>query len=381
MKIRSYPLLIGLLAVLLATPAAGQSTRLRQRLLERKLTQVVTVAWQDQRLGAAASQLGQLYDVPIWRDRRVDPNQSISLTQTNQPLANVFSALAEGQSLSFAVLPGVLYLGPDDAGEQLETLLAVRRLDLSEAASEARRAWLTPLPYEWPRLSEPTSLLREAAHAAGAQLHNAEQVPHDLWDAGSATLAPLDLATIVLFGFDLTLRVDAQGRQATVVDIERPIEIVRTYSAENLDRDKLAELRKALPQATLTIDRQEVRLAGTLAQHRRFAALTDNRSADATTSPSTQATAQRQTPSGRRTRQVYTLAIENQPVGSTVTQLAGHLGLSVVWQLGENAEAIRLRRVSCKVREATLDELLEALLTPAGLAAERNGRRLEIRPR
>ena len=62
-------------------------------------------------------------------------------------------------------------------------------------------------------------------------------------------------------------------------------------------------------------------------------------------------------------------------------QLARQLGLSVTWQLGDDAEAIRATRVSCEVREATLEELFEALLAPAGLAAQRRGNQLVIAPR
>lgn len=376
---------ISLLAGLLANSAAGQSTRFRQRQLHQKLSHPVTVAWQDQRLGLATSRLAALYHVPIWRDRRVDPNQSVSLTQTRQPLGDVFAMLAEQRSLSVAVLPGVLYLGPTNAGERLETLLAVRRANLTEASSTTRRKWLTPVKFEWPRLSEPAAILRDVAAHVGVQLQGAEQVPHDLWDAGSVTVAPVDVATLVLFGFDLTLRIDPQGSEVTVVDIERPIEIVRTYRLEDEDRTKLGAFQQAAPGARLKVDQGQVELAGTLAQHRKFAGLIGATSMSAAiktqAKPAASAPAREQTATAARSQQVYTLDLENQPVGPTIMQLAAQLDLAVVWRLGEEAEAIRGRRVSCRVREATLDELLHALLTPAGLAAERDGRRLVIEPR
>ena len=66
---------------------------------------------------------------------------------------------------------------------------------------------------------------------------------------------------------------------------------------------------------------------------------------------------------------------------SRIDQLAAQLGLSVTWDPAIEAVEPNVRDalISCEVRDANVDHLLQAILAPAGLAAERDGLSLTLR--
>jgi hypothetical protein len=91
-----------------------------------------------------------------------------------------------------------------------------------------------------------------------------------------------------------------------------------------------------------------------------------------------------QTPSNApASKQVFTLRVENQPVGKVLDQLANRLD----WKLDVDEPAIRAaglsldRLVSFEVENADEDQLLEAVLKPAGLSAARSDQRIRVAPR
>ncbi|MEQ8836592.1 MAG: hypothetical protein RID07_07290, partial [Lacipirellulaceae bacterium] len=67
---------------------------------------------------------------------------------------------------------------------------------------------------------------------------------------------------------------------------------------------------------------------------------------------------------------VFTLKIENQPVGAVTDQLAKQLKLTVTW--AAETKPLRNQLVSCQVRDASLEELLATVLAPAKLKATQN---------
>jgi hypothetical protein len=79
--------------------------------------------------------------------------------------------------------------------------------------------------------------------------------------------------------------------------------------------------------------------------------------------------------------QRFTLRIENKPVGAVIDHLAKQLDLEVTWDpaLQAGPKTRRDAFVSCEVREANIDGLLKAILSPAKLAFQRDGRRVAIR--
>jgi hypothetical protein len=84
-----------------------------------------------------------------------------------------------------------------------------------------------------------------------------------------------------------------------------------------------------------------------------------------------------------RTKQLYTLRVQEKPVDAVLRELDQRLN----WNIEIDEASIRAAgrsldaRVSFSVEDAEQDELLEALLKPAGLDFRRDGERLRIIPR
>jgi len=316
------------MACLPSTQLSAQAGAAAEQQLGRRLGQKVTVTWQGQQLGAALVRLAEAQGIAVWLDRRVDPSAPIEFTADERPLGEVFAGVAKPRQCAVTAFHGVLYVGPEQTAGELLTLSAAARESLAKAPAKARSRWLKPEPWSFPRLSEPRPFVASLAKSMGVTLHGDERIPHDLWPARELPpMAALDRLVLVLAGFDLTCEISADGRRLHVTPIKRPLNI-----------------RGAAPQRPAIAKRA----------------------------------APGNTPAGERR---FTLKIENQPLGRVLDQLAYPLKLQIEWDdsLQQNPAAGREAVVSCDVRQVDLDGLLEALLAPAGLAFERDGKRVKIR--
>ena len=289
--------------------------------LQQKLQRKVAVTWQGQQLAVALGRLTNAGDIPLWLDRRVDRRQTVTMQFADLPLAQALEKIAERQSLGFVQLESIVYLGPQQTALELPTLISQARNQLTQMPAKQKRRWLRKDKTAWPSLSEPRTLAESWLHKAGLQLQGSKKISHDLWPEQSLPpLALVDRLVLLLAGFDLTCKIAPDGVGCEIVPINRPL--------------------KLLPQR----------------RHPRGKP------------PKAQA--------GPSSRQLFTLRLENQPLGKVLDQLARQLQLQVVWET-EKREA-RSQHISCDVQNADLDALLQSVLTPAGLQHQRQGKQITI---
>jgi hypothetical protein len=345
------------------------------RSLDRRLDQSVTIAWQGEQLGPALERLAASQKFPLWIDRRVDTSTPVDLAISNQPVRAALETALASHDLAAVDFHGVLYVGPRQSADELPTLSAIAMQSVSKAPAAGRAGWLKTEAWSFPRLSEPRALLSQLADAAGSRLHDEQLMPHDLWPARSLPAMPaIDRAVLLLVGFDLTPKLSADGRQLEVLGIRRPVALVNSYI---VSRARLAAVKAALaeaPDAKVEWNGARLTLVARAAAHQSVKrAITETRPSVASRRPP---------PSSRTTEQRFTLKIDNQPVGAVIDQLARQLQLDVQWDLGIGAgnQGMRAMRVSCDVHDADLDELLSAVLTPAGLAFKRQDKTVAIEP-
>jgi hypothetical protein len=247
----------------------------------------------------------------------------------------VLAAVAAPRGLGVVRLGRLTYLGPPSAAERLPRLAAMRAEEIARLPAGQRSRLRPEEPLDWPRLAQPRDLVAELVGRRGWRLEQVELVPHDLWAAGALPELPLaEQLTVLLIGFDLSFEV--RGR-------ERALKIV------------------PLDEAALERSAGAKRHAG--------------READA---PPRQGPA---TSTG--TRRVYTLRVAEQPVRAVLQELGRRLNWPI--EIDERAIGAAGRsvdeRVSFAVENATQEELLEALLRPAGLSFRRDGERIRVVPR
>jgi hypothetical protein len=291
--------------------------------LSQKLALPISASWQGQALATTLQRLADSQDIALWLDRRVDRQQRVTAQFVDLPMEAALEQIIQAHTLGLATCNQVLYIGP--AARELKTLLHLARDQAKQLPASQQRRWLKAAAVRWPARSEPRSLATSWLDQAGLGLVEGERIPHDLWPAQALPPLPVtDRLVLLLVGFDLTCQVAPDGHSCQVVPIPRPLRL----AAERAPR------KTAPPsaQSDLTQKREG------LAQKR------------------------------------LTLEIRNQPVGKVLDQLAQTLGLEVRWQQGVAQTA----QVSCRVHEATLEELLEALLQPVDLRYQRTGQQLLI---
>jgi len=169
--------------------------------------------------------------------------------------------------------------------------------------------------------------------------------------------------TYLLHDFDLTWIAARDGKQISIVPIQRPVTIRRQHREAAL---------AAVPSGTVmpeqihpTPSQGLVSVEATVETHELIAGRPQART-DAS---------QRRAKSRQQTRQVFTLRVREQPVGTILKHVAQQTGLEFdVAKLSESELSQLTKRVSFEVTNASLDELLQAICKPASLrATRRNG--------
>lgn len=332
-----------------------------------------TIQWQRVPLQNALGRLREVFDQPVFVDGRTDPSLRVSLEIEDATLNDVLQALSDAASLGYSNLQQLHYLGPPAAAEQLRTVAEVRRAEASRLPASRKASLELKQSLTWSRLTEPRQLIAKLVERRGWRIGRAERIPHDLWAAGELpAMALTDQLTVLLLGFDLTYEIKPGKRTLEIRPLEE-VTIRREYQLPSQSSDATEPLQQVLRAAkSHRLDAAKLTVDARVEQHERLAELLGGRDS--------QSPADRRS---RQTKQVYTLRVEEQPVGAVLNELAARLG----WALEIDGEAIRAaglsldRRVSFSVENSDEDELLNAVLRPAGLDFRRGGERLRIVPR
>ncbi len=293
--------------------------------------QTAAIHWQQVPLRDALARLQALFDESIFVDRRVDPSMRVSLDIESGSAEEVVRAIAAGHDLGVARLGSLVYLGPRGAADQLRAISAARTQETARLPPDLRMSLAQKLSISWPRLGEPRGAIGAILEHRGWRLVNADAIPHDLWSAGE--LPKLTLAeqlTVLLIGFDLTYELRPNDRSIEIVPLKGTF---KSAGAGTVSK------RSATPPSH-TGNKQGVRL-------------------------------------------VYTLNVQEQPVGAILQALAKKRN----WAIQIDDESIRKaglsldKRVSFSVEGVDREHLLDAILSPAGLDYRLDGDQVRIIPR
>ncbi len=288
---------------------------------------VYSIHWQHLPVAAAASRLEELTGAIVMLDRRVDPTQRVDLELEDLSTVEIIAQLAANCALGDTRFERLYYIGPRPVADRLAALATLRRREVASMLAPLRKTLMARRQIGWPALTEPRQLIVHMLQEHGWQTAADDRIPHDLWPSGELpSMALADQLTLLLVGFDLTYHIQPTRQTIEIVPL-----------------DWEAIKPKQPPRAEIT-KRARSPIEG---------------------------------------RQRFTLRIENQPVRSVLNQL----GERLVWQVTVDEAAIRAAghsldvHVSFSVENADVDQLLSALLTPAGLKAIHEGNRVKVLPR
>lgn len=341
------------------------------RALAQQRTAQISLRWSELPLRQALASLARSQHVAILLDRRIDPDRPIELTIDGQSLDEVLQCIASERQMGLSWLGPLAYFGPEEAAGRLRTLAALRVAEVKKLPGRRQAALARERAWQWNELATPRDLLAELAKEAQVTIDGLDLVPHDLWPAANLpALSWTDRLTLVANEFDLAFEFRDGGKGVRLVKINGPVAIKRGYPGGR-DAARLADrYRRAAPNANVEVAGGKVFVTGLLEDHERLAEL-GKPGADPAAAAKT---------SARPGKQVYSLAVEEQPLKAVLEALSERAGFEVRVdrEALEQAGLTLDRRVTFSVTEVSLDDLLRAALEPAGLAFRREGKAVVI---
>lgn len=337
-----------LLAVTLCRGVCAQapkSTWLTGRALEDRLNAVIPRAfWSAMPLRNVLHTVSTTQGVAILADRRVDPDRTVSLTLNDATVAELLERIAKDHGLGMARLGPVTYLGPPAVAARLRNLALLRQQDVARLPANAAKRFRHSEPLAWNDFATPRELLSRLAESADVAVEGLEQVPHDLWAAADLPSLPLvDRLTLVAVQFDLTFRIAADGRSLELTPVPEHLPAARRNPGGK-DSQQPPDRTGASPHAAKR------------------------------TPP------KRSSPPGQELR--FTVQNAKGPMDRLIQELAQKLQVEVrldrdaLQQAGVSPNQI----VSFSVKDATIEELFDAVLSPAGCTFRREGKVFVIVP-
>jgi len=300
------------------------------RTMQSRLEEPVDAAWSGVPLRELARRLSDTAHVPIIVDRRLDPDRRLSVVADGDPLGEVLARIATGADASVVILDAHVRLVPPDSAAALTAAATLRDREILALDKATRQIAMSRAAWEWPEAAQPRQLVAAAAAAAGIGLVGLDRLPHDHFPA--ATLPQLPLAVrldLLLAHFDR--RVEWKPRdgdgppQFAIVPLEAP-------------------------------------------------------PTGAVVAPATDATSRtRPQPRPNTASQTYSLRVE-APLDELLATLARRFGLA----LELDRESLKQRGIAAgeivrrAVKDASRDELLDAILEPLGLGWKISGDKLHV---
>ncbi len=303
-------------------------------------------------------------------DRRVDPGHKLELSAAQVPAREIVLAAAKQAGAEVSFVGPLAYLGPDSSCRRLATTAALRTQEAQRLPTELRKALLARGAWTWDDYATPRDLVEASAKEADLTVAALELIPHDLW--AGAQLPPLTLVarlTIILAQFDLTFRVDVEGKSLVIEPLPEHVTIEKDYPAGANAQQRAEAWRKRAPEAEIEVRGQRIAVRGTIEEHESLT--TPDKPANKPDDPAPGV-------------QVYTLTVSGKPLSAVLPQLAKQLQLELkLDEAALQARGVTLDHiVELQVKEATLKELLDELFKNSGLEYQFDleKKTLEVRP-
>ena len=356
-----------------STIQTGGSTGDLERLMSRRLS----ISWQSVPLRDAVQRLATTQEVAIFLDRRIDSDQRLALAASDVTLRQALDQLAAASGCGTSLLSTLLYMGPPRAAAELRTLIARLERQVARSPNRMQQVWHHRRPLTIKRLADPRDVLRSLGERHQISIVGIDAVPHDAWAARE--LPPLRLSEqipLLLIGFDLECQLKSGGRQVVIAPIERPVAVAKRYPRTAAVMNQVTSWQTTVSGVDVAVDRRDIVVRGRLEDHEELARILSS-------TPSNRQRPRRRSAKVQREEHAYTLRVSEQPLVRVLEQLGQQIRLEISYQgrpISESADELT-QRVTFSVDNVKLDELLAAVLQPAGLVHQRSGQRVVVRRR
>lgn len=329
-----------------------------------------SVVWNDLPLRQALASLSRATRVDIVLDRRVDPDQLVTFSAAQQPLAELLEQLAGQLNVGLSLADSVAYVAPRETATNLRTCVALRKQELAALPGAAKRQWQAIAPFAWPDFSTPADALMALLEPSKISVTNADLLPHDL--LATCELPPLPLferLSLLLAQFGLTFSYADSGRAVTLVEMPSACRIERRYPGGKSPRTVASDFQSRALDADVRVERNQVVVLARVEDHEILSGKPSRR-------PKPKAG------DDIEKLRIDRLALVRLPLGGVLENLAKRLRLDLRMDRAaiEGAGVKLDQLITVNVENATVDEMLGATLKSTGLTFNRKDRRVEVFP-
>ena len=346
-------------------------------------------------LSSVLEDLARSHEIDSWIDRRVDRDQSVSLSSdTNSTVQSTLDKLAADCECEIAYLNQIVYFAPKTQGAIAEfaywnLFMATQSLTIqpittqtdpstkvdSSSKSVDRWQWSTPI--------QPSELFRDRSKQLSMRIENLDLIEHDLW--GPQNLPPADFAaqwSCVLTGFATTLRPVSQPEQGqtakgvwSIEPAAKPENVSFEYTPKQMasvGKTQFTDWKAAWPNASVKKTpmgswKVDASVAAQRDFIRRASALEIDRIGPRLAKP-------RSKHSVDNSR--FSLKLQGT-LGAVLEALREQASIEVIpWPLPASAKD---RRITLDLKEVTLDALLQSIAREANLEIVRDDKKVNVR--
>mgnify|MGYP000406889925 CR=1 FL=1 len=302
------------------------------------LSAPVSINWEKVTLKESLDRLSAAYGVCIVLDRRVDPGQSVDFECQNLSLAEMLKSLAGQLGLGVCPIGSTVYIGPASTVNSLPAVIKLRQNEVLKLPPQRQTPYTRREALHWDDLDTPRDIAVQMVESSGLILYEPERIPHDLW--AGADLPPMNLVdrlTLIGAGFHETFIISPDGRQIAMTRI--PDDLSTEVTGSQISAGTIPNSHQGGEQ-TGSEELPPIHL-------RRLTA----------------------TVVGKPFREVLEKLCEQM-----------QLNLTVDWKQVEAAGVDPGQLLSFTTNNATVDQLLDAILKPTGCTFQRNGIDVKVLP-
>lgn len=201
---------------------AGHAAQPVARPTDALLAVPLHATWTDVPLSDWAARVtatGTASHAAIVLDGRIDPNTRVTITCRGEPIAEIADRVAAAVGGAVDVLDTTLRIVPRDRAGIVPRAEVARRLTVAALPSARRRILERREPTMWPAGVTPREIVAAAAETAAIRIHGLDAIPHD--HLAAAALPPLSLAErldLVLASYDLRVEWRRDGGHIVPID-------------------------------------------------------------------------------------------------------------------------------------------------------------------
>lgn len=328
--------------------------------------------WSNQLLRPTVVQLQNLYPLHIWLDRRVDPSQTVALSQStdNSTLGVELEKMAISCGAAGGLIENVYTIAPANRLARMQRAAVVLH---GQIVSQHEKIGRDNQALAWPDITSSNELLETIQRTWGVQLVDG-QLPHDLLHQGQLPRCSLATQlTLLLGGFDLQATVE-QSKDSNQVRLTiqplSPSTAWRDTYVRTFTQAQLAQLKERFPDCTVEgVAKNSTMLLGETNTHTTLLSLG--------LIPKDSGKKRRGDKSASR---VFTFEMPTpMPVEELLKQLATQLRFELVWA-DDCTPNHRNRLIKLKVDSLERQEMLDQIANAADLRIVDQSGKLLISP-